>query len=73
MVTPEPVAVMRRRFPGLVFWYGAATGHWWALVSSAFGWRLVEARDVEELTRAVVQRDTWPCPSSVVGLACWMP
>jgi hypothetical protein len=52
--------VLRRRFPGLVFWYGARTGRWWALVYAASGWRLVEARDAEELTRAVVEADTWP-------------
>lgn len=58
----DPVKVIRRRFPGLVFWFGRRTGSWWALIPPPVGWRLVEAVDVEELTRAVVQAQSWPWP-----------
>lgn len=61
--TPGPVIVLlRRRFPGLVFWYGTATGTWWALVPVRSGWRLVEAIDPDELTRAIALAGGWPYP-----------
>ncbi len=62
-MTPDPVVVLRRRFPGLVFWYGPRTGSWWALVPTPpVGRRLVEAADPDRLTRAVIEAHTWPWP-----------
>ncbi|GAB3987682.1 hypothetical protein GCM10029978_107430 [Actinoallomurus acanthiterrae] len=58
----DPVIVLRRRFPGLVFWFGIRTRSWWAMVRVAQGWRLVEAMDADELTRAVLAAATWPYP-----------
>ncbi|MEV5748978.1 hypothetical protein AB0L00_14270 [Actinoallomurus sp. NPDC052308] len=54
--------VLRRRFPGLVFWYGLRTRSWWAMVRVSQGWRLVEAVDADELTQAVLMAATWPYP-----------
>ncbi|MEV5708293.1 hypothetical protein [Actinoallomurus sp. NPDC052274] len=54
--------MLRRRFPGLVFWYGHRTRSWWATVRVLEGWRLVEAMDPDELTRAVLTAATWPYP-----------
>jgi hypothetical protein len=62
MMKADPVIVLRRRFPGLVFWYGIRTRSWWAMVRVPQGWRLVEAMDVDELTRAVLAAATWPYP-----------
>lgn len=70
-MTPDAVAVLRRRFPGLVFWLGARSGVWWALVPPPAGWRLVEAADPEELTQAVIKAQSWPWPSPRQG-ARWM-
>jgi hypothetical protein len=56
------VAILTHRFPGVPLWFGEATRCWWALVRVSWGWRLVEAADVEELTRAIIQADTWPRP-----------
>jgi hypothetical protein len=39
--------LLRRRFPGVLLWFGNATGHWWALVDGD----LLEARTPEELGR----------------------
>jgi hypothetical protein len=58
----DPVTVLRRRFPGLVFWYGLRTRSWWAMVRISRGWRLVEAMDADELTQAVLTAATWPYP-----------
>ena len=63
----DPVAVLARRFPGLVFWFGRCTGTWWAMVPPPAGWRLVEAVDPEELTRAVIGAQSWPWPSGAGG------
>jgi hypothetical protein len=71
-VTPDPVAVLTRRFPGLMFWYGPHTRTWWALVPPPAGWRLVEAVDSEELTRAVIHAQSWPWPSGAGGVR-WLP
>jgi hypothetical protein len=62
-VINDEVRVIRRRFPGLVFWRGVHTGTWWALIPPPAGWRLVEASDPEELTQAVVNARSWPWPS----------
>lgn len=56
----HPIAALRRRFPGLVFWFGPHTRSWWALVAAPQGWRLVEAMNPDELTRAVLTTATWP-------------
>lgn len=61
------VAILTCRFPGVALWFGEATGSWWALVRVSRGWRLVEAADVEELTRAIIQAETWPRPPAVGG------
>lgn len=58
----DPVIVLRRRFPGLVFWYGFRTRSWWAMVRIPSGWRLVEAVGADELTQAVLTAATWPYP-----------
>jgi hypothetical protein len=64
LLAPNPmmVAILTHRFPGVPLWFGKATRSWWALVRVSQGWRLVEAADVEELTRAIIKADTWPCP-----------
>lgn len=61
-IRADQVIVLRRRFPGLVFWYGLRTRSWWAMVRVAQGWRLVEAMDADELTHAVLTAATWPYP-----------
>jgi hypothetical protein len=70
-MTPDPGSVLRRRFPGLVFWFGRSTGSWWALVPLPEHWRLVEAVDPDELTRAVISAQSWPWPSPSGG-ARWL-
>ncbi len=57
-MTPDPAVVLRRRFPGLVFWFGRRTGAWWALIPPPGGWRLVEAADPEQ-RRTPVLTDHW--------------
>jgi hypothetical protein len=69
-VTADPAGVLARRFPGLWIWRGAHTGSWWALVPPPAGWRLVEAIDPEELTRAIIHASSWPWPSGTGG-ASW--
>lgn len=64
-VGADPVIVLRRRFPGLVFWYGSCTRSWWAIVRVSQGWRLVEAMDGYELTQAVLTAATWPYPPAL--------
>lgn len=59
----DPAAVLARRFPGTVCWFGPPTGSWWAVVRVSCGWRLVEAVAPEELTRAIIEARTWPWPS----------
>ena len=66
-MTPDAVTVLRRRFPGLVFWFGRRTGAWWALLPPPAGWRLIEAADPEELTRAVLNAQSWPWPAPRQG------
>ncbi|MEV5747302.1 hypothetical protein AB0L00_05740 [Actinoallomurus sp. NPDC052308] len=61
-MSASALGVLRRRFPGMVIWYGPYTGSWWALVPPPMGWRLVEALDPEELTRAILTATTWPWP-----------
>ena len=58
----DPAAILRRRFPGLVFWFGPYTRSWWALIPPPTGWRFVEAMDPDELTRAIIQARSWPWP-----------
>jgi hypothetical protein len=70
-VNPGAFVVLRRRFPGLVFWFGQRTCSWWALVGPPAGWRLVEAVDAEELTRAVIEAQSWPWPAPDRG-ARWV-
>jgi hypothetical protein len=65
MMTADPVMVLRRRFPGLVFWYGTRTRSWWAMARVSQGWRLVEAMDADELTQAVLTAATWPYPPAL--------
>ncbi|GAB3959618.1 hypothetical protein GCM10029978_007040 [Actinoallomurus acanthiterrae] len=64
LVSPDPttMAILTNRFPGVLLWFGESTRSWWAMVWVSWGWRLVEATDVEELTRAIIQADTWPRP-----------
>ncbi|MEV5707452.1 hypothetical protein [Actinoallomurus sp. NPDC052274] len=63
----DPVVVLHRRFPGLVFWFGARTGAWWAIVPPPAGWRLIEAADPDQLTQAVIKSQSWPWPSPREG------
>lgn len=58
---PEPdpslsatIAEVRRRFTGVVCWWGAYTGEWWALVPGGTRWRIVNARDPDKLIQAVL-------------------
>ncbi|GAA4634080.1 hypothetical protein GCM10023196_074190 [Actinoallomurus vinaceus] len=62
VMNPDQAWVISRRFPGLVFWFGRCTRSWWALVWVPSGWRLVEAADTDQLTRAVLEARTWPWP-----------
>ncbi|MCP2343691.1 hypothetical protein FHU30_009090 [Actinomadura rupiterrae] len=58
-----PVAVMRRaaaeglreRFPGLWFWWGPHTGHWWAYVPGPGLGRLVEGETPDGLGMALTR------------------
>lgn len=63
----DPVTVLRRRFPGLACWYGLRTRSWWAMVRVSQGWRLVEAMDADELTRAILTAATWPYPVALTS------
>lgn len=60
--------MLARRFPGLMFWFGDATRSWWALLPPPAGWRLVEAADADELTRAIIKAQSWPWPSPGGGV-----
>ncbi|MCO5993010.1 hypothetical protein [Actinoallomurus rhizosphaericola] len=64
-MTVDALAVLTRRFPGVVIWFGAATRSWWAMVWISGRWRLVEAMDPEELTKAILSAATWPYPAAV--------
>jgi hypothetical protein len=44
---------LEREFPGSLVWFGAETGHWWAVVAVVGGWRLVEATDPYDLAAAM--------------------
>jgi hypothetical protein len=68
VVNSDPVWVISRRFPGLVFWFGRYTRSWWALVRVPPGRRLVEATDTDQLTRAVLEARTWPWPRTAAGI-----
>lgn len=46
-------ADLRRRFPGVVVWFGLATRRWWAMFSSAGRWHLVEANGPYDLRRLI--------------------
>lgn len=51
---PSPQAVLAARYPSWTIWFGASTGHWWALPSHARpAEKLVEARSVEELVDSI--------------------
>lgn len=55
------VGELQRRFPEVSVWFGAWTGHWWALVFCGY-WRLVEAWSPGELGRAIEDASSWPWP-----------
>ncbi|MCO5994859.1 hypothetical protein [Actinoallomurus rhizosphaericola] len=57
-MNPDPAWVISQRFPGLIFWFGRSTRSWWAVVRVPAGWRLVEAADTDQLTRAVLEART---------------
>jgi hypothetical protein len=65
----DATAIMTRRFPGMVIWFGGHTRHWWAMVHVQGRWRLVEASGHEELTSAIVDtsRDQWPPARATAG------
>jgi hypothetical protein len=71
-VNADALSVLTRRFPGWMIWFGERTRSWWALVPPPAGWRLVEAADAEELTRAIIEAQSWPWPSPAGG-ARWLP
>jgi hypothetical protein len=60
-------SVLTRRFPGVMFWFGDQTRLWWAVLPPPAGWRLVEAIDADELTRAIIEAQSWPWPSPSGG------
>ena len=66
-MTLDAAAILRRRFPGLVLWFGPQTASWWALISPPAGWRLVEAADPEQLTHAIIKAQSWPWPAPRQG------
>jgi hypothetical protein len=56
---PDPsqsatIAEVRRRFTGVVCWWGTYTGEWWALVPGGTRWQIVNARDPDKLIQAVL-------------------
>lgn len=62
-VPGRPVAAqIEREFPGVVAWYGTATGAWWAMVRVRQDVRLVEALSPGELREAIVNAWGWPWP-----------
>jgi hypothetical protein len=63
-------SVLARRFPEVVFWFGEQTRSWWAVLPPPAGWRLVEAINADELTRAIIEAQSWPWPSPSGG-AVW--
>ena len=62
------VAVLARRFPNTVVWFGESTRQWWALVWCG-RWNLVEAVAPKELTRAIINTASRPWHLSVTDLA----
>lgn len=56
-------------FPGVVAWFGLATGAWWALVPLRGGARLVEAHSPRELRKAITNAAAWPWPRGLVTAA----
>ncbi len=49
----QSLAVLRSWFPGAVIWFGARTGHWWAMVSAG----LVEGVSPDELGRKLASSE----------------
>ncbi len=66
-MAPDPLTMLTNRFPTLEIWYGPRTGVWWAVVPPPAGWRLVEALDPDELSRAILRAQSWPWPSPSGG------
>ncbi|MCO5997532.1 hypothetical protein [Actinoallomurus rhizosphaericola] len=62
----DVLAVLSRRVPGTPIWFGAYTRSWWALIPPPVGWRLIEALDPEELTRAIINARSWPWPAGAL-------
>ncbi|GAB3989628.1 hypothetical protein GCM10029978_115250 [Actinoallomurus acanthiterrae] len=62
-MSADAMMVLRRRFPGTLIWFGPYTKSWWALMPPPVGWRLIEAADPEELTRAIIYAASWPWPA----------
>jgi hypothetical protein len=58
----DAIGVLRRRFPGTPIWFGPYTRSWWAALPPPVGWRLIEALDPEELTRAIIHAASRPWP-----------
>ncbi|GLZ12389.1 hypothetical protein Acsp04_26240 [Actinomadura sp. NBRC 104425] len=56
------VRAIQREYPGVLAWYGMATGSWWAFVPLGQGARLVEAIDPDELREALRNPRAWPWP-----------
>jgi hypothetical protein len=51
------LASLEGKFPSAVIWFGAATGHWWALAGVGRRARLVEAESPSALTAALARLD----------------
>ncbi|WP_460357037.1 hypothetical protein [Actinoallomurus acanthiterrae] len=64
-MNPDPLTVLARRFPGVMIWFGPATQSWWAMLWVSGRWRLVEAVDADELTKAILSAATWPYPAAL--------
>ena len=54
---PSHLASLEGKFPSAVIWFGAATGHWWALAGVGRRARLVEAESPSALTAALARLD----------------
>lgn len=56
------VRAIQREYPGVLAWYGTATGSWWAFVPLGQDARLVEALSPGELREALCNPRGWPWP-----------
>lgn len=54
-MSSHPAAVIQAQFPGVLAWYGKATGSWWAYVPVPGGDWLIEAANPAQLCEAIAR------------------